>query len=721
MKRKFILYPAVALALMTSASLSSCVDTDEPDSIADLRAAVSTEIKANADLLEAKAAVENAYVAKVNADAKYQELLNAYQEYVNAEKAAEAAANIALSKQNEAKTDAETASLVEAAKLDAEAKAVKAKQDLESAQEKYQENVEQLKTALLKAQLAERVAIAKINAEGLDDLQKAAKDWDKAVKDVKTEEDNLAKLYSDAIFATNKEDLENEVTKQKKAVRQAEDALATVNREFAEKKSDAFATLWKDYQVKVDGVEAQVDSLTGVLTKLQQELVPLTKAKSDAVDAFNKKTAPAKAAPGNFSSTVVDTKDVANYGVKVENTELKALVEGENLEYKTHDKAGDGAVEVTGKFEYKDGKFVPNTKILLKDIADVIKPLKAAFQKYQDDKLGQNSRTFKAVKEKFEGKLNDKLSALGSDNTKGKRKDWTSWMSKYNTAVSGNKKADYETAVAELQTLAVELFGVYADGSKTINGVKGDWTQFVSASFSDNIVDLLIKRGYGKTEADILGTEGTSLGLYGEWKYWDSANKNGNVLKAVLSDAEDAVKECDKVIKAYNDKLTELTNTANGIEKSDAVKAEREKKEAAEAAEKAKNDEIKAVNDKLTPLSTEKANNEAMANYYKGIVEKMSDKLKTGTDDVLDAYSYETLRAYAVADKEYDLAVAQRKLAEAEDNLKAYEDGTFVDTDKSKAKAKIEAQEKKVEDAKTAEAEAKAEYDKLKAYYGYSK
>jgi len=723
MKRKFILYPAVALALMTSASLSSCVDTDEPESLENLRNAVAQEVQANATLLNAKADVEKAYVAVVNANAKAAELQNAYQEYVNAAKAASSAAEIANSKKEEAQTDAETASLVEKAKLDAEAKAVKAKQDLEDAQEAYQANVKKLEVDLLEAQLKYKVQLAQDNAEGLTDLREALTKWNKAQKAVVEAEEELADVYVKAAKNKERYELENEVAKKTKALQEKEDALKKITDDFATYGTEAFAKLWKDYQAKVDGAQAKSDSLTGVVTRLGEDLKLLTKAETEAKTALDAKTKPisdaldkavtdAQNAVTGLENTIKKAADVA---VACSNTVLADLVSTEDLTYKTHDKDGN---EVSGQFDLKNGKFVASTDVRANDAAAVAKNIKAAFDKYSADQLLQNRKMYEAVAEKIKSELNERLNDLGKDDKSGERKTWVEYTKAYNTAVSKNDKSAFETAEANLLGQALVVFGEYADDTKTFTvgekTVKGNAGYFVGVALTDDIPALLVKAGLAESVEKI---EWNRLGVYGAWKKLAISLGDGGTnayMRTIMADATTASAAVQAIVdtytnakKAADDKLTAAKNAKNStkVEESESVKAEKEAYDKAKAAREDKDKEIKKVNAELAPIADQKAYDKVMADYYGELVSKAGATITS-------AAAYDTYMKFATDEAEYAVTKAKAELAKAEQDLANYDAGKYA------AEADIEAAENKVKAKVEAEAEAKAEYEKLKGYYG---
>jgi DNA repair exonuclease SbcCD ATPase subunit len=634
--------------------------------------------------------------------------------------------------------EAVKAQKLDSAKLVYDAAIQGAKKTLETKTEEYLAEVENMKTALLKAQLTNQVAIAKLkdNTVGLEALSTKYKAWTDAQDDVV---DKLADVQKKQLeFLDNKDRATDSITKvgaieeAKKALEQAKDNLEHTKTTLANSGSDGFAALWKEYQEKVDGVDAKTKQLNGELTKLQEDLKLLSKAETAAKEALDAKTEPitkaldkavtdAQNAVTGLENTI---KKAAEVAVACGNTVLSGLVATEDLSYKTHDKDGN---EVEGKFELKEGKFVASTDVRANDAAAVAKNIKAAFDKYAADQLLQNKKNYEAVKDKINSLLNDNLTTLGANDTKGLRKEWADYTKAYNNAVAKNDKAAFATAEANLQAKAIEIFGDYADETKTFTvgdkTVKGGFGYFVGVSISsdNSILDLLVKAGLAKSAQDI---EWNRFGAYGAWKQLDVAfgskdeklNIGGDnaYMRTIMEDAATASKAVQAFVdtytnakKAADDKLTAAKNAKNStkVEESDAVKTEKAAYDAAKKAREDKDNEIKAANKELTPIADQKAYDDVMAKYYKGLLDAVS-----ATTTSADAY--DTYMEFATSEQQYNVTKAQAELEKAKKDLANYDEGKYA------AEADIEAAEKALKKAIEDEAEAKAEYEKLKGYYG---
>jgi hypothetical protein len=714
MKRKFILYPAVALALMTSASLSSCVDTDEPDSLENLRNAVAQEIQANAGLLNAKANVESAYVAVVNATAKKAEADAAEKEYQNIATKAQAELDAQIAQIQMEKNEAVKAQKLDSAKLVYDAAIQDAKKELEKATEGYLAEIEKQKTALLTAQLENQVAIAKLkdNTVGLKDLAEKYTAWEKAQDAVV---DDLA-AYEKAklkYFTTNKSRATDSITKvgdietAQKALEVAKDNLEAAEAKFANDGIDAFAKLWKEYQAKVDGVKAKEDSLKALQTLLTEEKTRLEKAKNDAQTALNNKTAGDKNAPNAVKTAMVDC---SQYPIACTNTVLQDLIKDQDLTFKTHDKDGN---EIEGTFELNEAKtaFVAkittagkDQKVLASDVAAIIGKIKSAFEKVSANVLLQNSETYKALKQKNESNLKDAQDDLGTSDSKAARQELAAAKKDFDKAKDA---ADVASADADFAAAAKKIFGTYADPTadnvigqdKDGNDIKkkGDYTQFYGIDFDKDIVKMLETAGYGKIDLD-------NLGLYGKWKKASEADVTALANK-VKTDADGGAKAAQALVDTYNSTLAAANDKAAKAESSDAAKAEKAAFDAAKAAFDAKDKELTAVTNELAPISDQTALNQKMADTYGAYVKALDDKLTTD--------SYDTYRQFALSTLETEVKKAEATVAEKERALKDFLEGT----DEEKAKDLIAAQEK-YEASVKAEAKAKAEYEKELAYYG---
>ena len=273
MKKKRILFHALALVatLGAATSLSSCVETDEPESITQLRQAKAEEVKAEAEKTQAEATkeaaeakVKEAQAASETAKAKEQELLNALQELQNAKEQAQ----------------------YEADKATAE---VNTKLQLEQLNQQYEMSVAQKKQELAKLELTTNVELAKLQTNGVnDELKVALNNWTRKQKDVA----DAQKELSDAIAKSSKEedfqadiDTKQSILKQKQ--KNKEDFEETV-------KSNDYATI----AAKYEEYKEQENSANTKRSLIQIEMNTLCSAYENICNSIDDGTA---YAPGNCS------------------------------------------------------------------------------------------------------------------------------------------------------------------------------------------------------------------------------------------------------------------------------------------------------------------------------------------------------------------------------------------------------------------------------------
>jgi hypothetical protein len=743
MKRKFILYPAVALALMTSASLSSCVDTDEPESLENLRNAVAQEVQANAGLLNAKAAVENAYVAVVNADARKAEALAAREEYKNVE---EKAKNEKLAAEHQYAIDtlaATSAQYIEAAKQLAEKELTDAKAKLEKAKSDYEKAIKDANVAIEKAHIELKRDLAKLAAEGsfaegadgelytkLDAIAKAEKKVAKAEK-------ALADYIADDCFkASDRQTLKAELDAKEVLLNKAKADLEFLNSTFESKKYDAFAELWQKYEAEVLAGQGKNDSITIAKAQIARELEPLSTAEANAEKAW--KGSDDNSAVSKFKKKVNDAlNDDAAWNpahtvtVKISNIVVAGQLAASYGAFKKEGNDADG-------YQYKATGFAQKN-----NIKDVLKDLKSKLESISKDKLGQNAEIvdylYATISDEYKTVRNQ---YVGSDGKSGDLKAWKDAVTNYNKADTRKDAAKLASALETLKEKAQTLFGKYADGV--------DWQKFTSSDIEGHIEEYLALNGaikvtrkndkgvdevvtvtdYKQVTKDEWKTIYPNMGSYGAWKVKYDAMDAAK--QTVMSDAATDLANLNSVMEAFAAKTDLLNNSilAWNIENADNfqadlqkngyndaanaagdVKKAREAYKAAQAAAQAVKDKQTAANNSAKAFEDAYKESQARAEeYYKKAKALNATKL----NDQERADLYEVYKAEAIVDKENAIASAQIEFDDKKKELDAFDAGEIDKFHKDQIKVKSEAVDTAKEELET----AKAEYDRYKSYYG---
>jgi hypothetical protein len=700
MKRKFILYPAVALALMTSASLSSCVDTDEPESLEALRNAKAEEVRANAGLINAKTAVENAYVAKVNADARYREAEAAYKEYEALIKKQEQELDAIKKKIEGDVNNAIAQQEIDKAKADWDKLIADAKASYEAANALYQKAIEDAKVTIQEAQLSDKVKLAQNAKEGVNqDLTTAYDKYvdalDKANKKLEEIQNFFAKKVSDGTF--KRSTLEKDVITKKFALDKAIADTVNFAKAMSEKGIDAFGALYVEYQDKVNAVEAEKNKLNAKNKELQDvidlDLQPAqnktAQALTDAEKAYNdKKTA---------LNEDYDKKIKALKEGKVEAGKLTFACSNTKLVNELIDASKIGDFKVTDK---KDG-YVNTAEIEGQKSEDAVKKLRETVNAVYVDLLNDYARKIQAMKDKAAIGLATATKEMNTSKT-----NWSNAVDKYRAKVTD------DGLEADLIEKAKDLFGEYADNTK---GGNWKWFSNKSAFTTDGATmkDLLKKAG-------VTNPEWGKMGKYGAYQ---SALEGSNteMIDNVLDDAKKLLDAIDGKVNEYKNALKALEDGKKGIEGTDEMKKLAEAKtaaktadDAAKAAVKAQKDKIQAeVTDELNKITNQETKNKNLATLYYGWANQLSSIVE-GTEDMTNqqkTYLFNIYVGYAKEKLANNVAVAQDEYNLKKQDLDAFDAGTY-DPDKALEglNTEYETLQKKADDAKRT-------YDNLVEYY----
>lgn len=699
MKRKFILYPAVALALMASASLSSCVDTDEPESLEALRNAKAEEVRANAGLINAKTAVENAYVAVVNANARQAEAEAAKKEY-EALCSKQFQELDAIKKKIEGDVENATAQQqIDEAKAKWDAKIADAKASYEDANAKYLKAIEDAKLTVQEAQIKVKRDMARNAAEGLNtELTEAADTYADKLEALTKAQEKLANCFKDNYEKYGKlPELEGTLNTKKFALDKAIADTVNFAKNMAEKGVDGFGALYVEYQNKVNAVEAEKNKLTAKKQELQDvidlDLQPAQNKTAEALAAAEKAYNDKKTALNeDFDKKIKALKEG-----KVEAGKLTFACANTKLVNELIDASKIGDFKVTDK---KDG-YVNTAEIEGQKSEETVKKLRETVNAVYVDLLDDYARKIDAMKQKAQA------------NKAGKEKEMNTAKTAWQTAVDKYRaKTTDDGLESTLIEKAVELFGEYADNAK---GGNWKWFSNKSAFTSDGAAmkDLLKKAGVENPSWD-------KMGKYGEYqKAVEGANTE--MIDNVLDDAKKLLDAIDGKVNEYKNALKALEDGKKGIEGTDemkkladAKKAAKDADDAAKAAVKAQNDKIKAeVTDELNKITNQETKDKNLANLYYGWANQLSSIVE-GTDDMTNqkkTYLFDIFVANAKAKLANNVAAAQDEYDEAAKDVADYKAGTY-DPDK-----KVKDLQEKVDAAQKEADKAKRYYDYLVEYY----
>jgi len=704
MKRKFILYPAVALALMASASLSSCVDTDEPESLEALRNAKAEEVRANAGLINAKTAVENAYVAVVNANAAQQEAEARRLAAVAAEAEYNAAVTKATTELAIAKTQAASEAEIATAKLEAEITLNQKKTAWEEEVYKYKDAVAKWQNEINKIEATYKKDFADWQYENndLQELRTALR----TLKDAQADLADANLALADAMADNNPED---DVADAQRVY-----DLAVSNKEAAEAMFSSLdiAKITEEYnalKAKKDNVEWTKKEYDLKLAKLKNEKTdlesPLGDGTSDGlIKTFNdKNTALTNAKNANSGKEAAYKNSTTGLEVACSNTVLQAAIGNEVGAFKTYEKGEDGKWKsdksLNGIFKYdeKNKKYVAvlasdKTKAIQvrqDDVESATAELRKLFNAFTT-KTTQNPKDYDVAVAKLTGAASHQLNdVIGKDNKSLLRGEWYTQVTNFNNAKSKNKADLYDET--QLKAAIQALFGT-----------DYDWKIFTTSdAFND--VEQWIKDS-GKD------VDYSKLGEYGKWKKLVQTQNNLSSETEFTSDASKAVGDIDKYKKDYDKTVEEKHKEDANVNNVDAVKKAQQEfdeakkaKEDQEAKVKAKADEIAAVTKEQKAVATDSLN------AYNNILTALEAFSVEYGEVTVTAKNFEKTKNEALEKLNKDVDEAAEKLAEKKEDLEKYKAGRF---DKGTA---IRNAQEAVRDAERAVEDAQADYDRINA------
>jgi hypothetical protein len=761
---------------MTSASLSSCVDTDEPDSLENLRNAVAQEVQANATLLNAKADVEKAYIAVVNAQAKQEEAKAAAAEYENVATKANAECRAQVDQIKMEENEATKAQKIEAAKLAAEKATNDAKANLEAAVAAYKAAIETAKTTVrnaefetMKAELQNKVNIAKLNAEGLSqkkvledgtvveggdgELLDKLKAVTKAQKGLLEAQEDLATYLADDCFEdADRQELKSTLDEKEAALSVAKAGLEFYKNSFETKGYEAFADLWKKYEADVLSAQYKADSIKIAIDQLTRELAPLNEAKTTAENKWS--GSDAESAVSKFKKKIQDALDENaawipshTVTVKISNIMVAAQCAEEygkgDVKFKKEGNATDG-------YQFKAVGYAQKNDIT-KDLED----LQTKLDNISKDKLAQNSEIVDYLRATVSDDYKTAETAyMGADKKSGALKTWRDAITEYNKADVRKDAGKFGTALTNLETAAQALFGSYAAGI--------DWQKFTSTDVEGHVEEYLWLNGaltkdgkLVKVNGDAVTVDGNEvgkvadykaittaawaelykdMGVYGTWKA--EKDKMEAAKQSMMSDAATDLEALKKVIADFKAKTDLLNNSTSwqtdggknadnfkaDLEKNgyndaakaaDDVKTAREAFKTAEAAAKVVADKLQAAKNESAAFLAQDAENQARAKEYHEKLKALStDNVNLSDQERYDLY--EVYKADALLEKENAVTKATIERDDAKATLDAFDKGELDEKHKADIEKKTKAVKKAEDDLK----EAQEEYDRIKSYYG---
>ena len=315
MRKKWTYAAIFGMMLGMAPVFTGCIDTDEPAGLEDLRVAKSellkakaaveaarvAEVQAQAALLQAQAKVEEANAVKVQAEAEKIKaeaaIAQAKADYINAKtEQAKAEAQAVIDENNRIQAEWEA----EAAVRQAEAEAAIKQAQLATAEAlaKYQTVVAALqdtKNKALQPYIAKLNKATKAYYEALDDLRQAQRDYNNQSAVVEENEASKELLTRD---------LEREVMLKEKALAGADAALARATEELNEAKA---------LQEKGEPSElaAKYDKVNEEIKAMQKEIADLSvQAAEKAVEIFNTQVIPWRALDRELSELRNEAQEI---------------------------------------------------------------------------------------------------------------------------------------------------------------------------------------------------------------------------------------------------------------------------------------------------------------------------------------------------------------------------------------------------------------------------
>ena len=663
----------LALAAGMSTSFVSCVDTEEPDSIVTLRDAKAKEILQEAEVQAAIAALKNAEAeyklaekAKLAAEADYKKWEAAIKEQEAIVKKAEATRDAAAAT---AETDAKT----EEAKLKAEAAVADAKAALEQSNEAYQEAI-----VIYKKKLAQ----FKVEGEN-NELKKLLDDWELAQKNLVDAQNDLA----DAVAGYDAINLVKLINDKQLAY-----DLAVANKTKFEnlvklKDYKAFADEWKQLDDEITKNKLKENQLTEEIKKLDLAITDLTTEKTNMENEFSKPLTDYK------DELVIPTYEISNQ------TLVDLLVKDEK-DYLESNPGGSYFGDYV--LVAKDKKFVPKAAYKRSEIASKTAAIRTAIQAYAND-LDYAKNNAQNIVDKLTSEAATLKTEIETAET-GEKAVWTKAITALaSTETTKDNVADRKT---DIQIASKALFGQYLEDGE---GGKEEFYAYNASFYTDYEAQLIEK--YGKTLTEKYLQHST--GKFFAWKRAQKALDDDaqvlsiyTVANGLVSAQENKLGTINAEIKAYNDKVAELT-VAEAVAKTTD---EKYLKVVADIAEK--NATKTAKSTEKTAIATPNANCETLKTLISPFIDATEITGQTGY--AIANYDEYYTRAVATLDEkiatakfDLDQAIAYKTAYEAKDYAKVKE------TQAATLKAKAEAVKTKQEAAD----KAQKAYEYQKAFY----
>jgi hypothetical protein len=699
MKNRNIPYYMAVLALAAGMSTSfvSCVDTEEPETVEQLRKEAIAKIQADTKLQNALADVQAALKAKTDAEAKKIEAEAAYKDAETRAKDAEAEKQEIQNKidSNQDVIDAKVAAAVQeklkTAELDRKA-AIENKKNADK------------EAALAEAKLADEIAKAKAELVSSDygkgqytDIETAYNKYLDAVEEYgKAQDEYVAKVTAEKKdLAKLTQDVANKTT----ALRNAEEAKAKVEAVYNT----------EDYKAW----EKEYNEAKEALAKAETAKKTLEKAKAVADADVEKRKGEVKADLNAYKAA----KQQYVYGESDGATEnLQTVVE--------FPKDGE---QITVKVDKEDKQVTPSAKWLDKKVKVFLGDDVQIKNEYASQVLTNVAKTLEDKYDKTDLQIKAEEAAYNAD-----MKDFTEDETSLTQLVLGTQKTDETDEEKRIGRKAWYTKKYNAakgkeDGSTEVTDYKAAASNFLGAV--DGKIDGVALNGWIPSDEEVLA-DPDKWGTYGNYlktkkelaedKAKLDALKNGvQLYRTLTAAAKKAGDNIDSAQAVYDDKISTDADLLAFQKTVDETDAKVEDKEAEITKYKAITKAIKEAlgvgknkiekDDLSKPIFDEYGNpvldDEGNQTYEKMFVE--GDDLA-----IAENISLADVKAEVLAGLQKAIDDAQADLDAAEEDVKEYKAGNR-DSNAAVTRAKSKADEKKM-----AMDDAKAKLDAVKAAYG---
>lgn len=650
MKNRNIPYYAAALLMAAglSTSMVSCVDTDEPESIALLRQAKANEVNAKASLINAQASqvLSNIDLEKATRaitdqglvlENKKAEIENAKNELTNAKTKLENALKAAKDSIELDSLKAQKLWKEKIAVANAEAQYEAANAALEKAKTKALVDIEGAKNDLLKKQKEIAVELAKINKWGLkDELKDAAQ----ALADSTADEAKKLKALQNAVknFLTNREDIEDELD-------DANEIVETLKANKADFEAAIAQNDLADWLKKYWELQDIIDKNEPTQHNLEYQI----EQKNDELNAVYD-----EAWKTNLSELAITQYDEK---IEIGSEELESLLD---VDATSNLKIEDGKLqykkdEITLTYAYKDESSTPDSLIAKDELKDDYKILSGQLTTIISD-LKQNIEKVDFDANKF-GKTATDAAKEALDPKKGTEyKAWEAAKTAYNKA---DDKTYTGAAYVDLAKACNDFFGYTADPSDPDD--EDEYLDFIintSLPTYDEVVKLF---GGDTDEADNF------------YYYCGSVFADANYVLATNAE-----------LNKYELSLEAAQKLKKTLDECDFGDAELEEAEAAdealwtEDAQKIK-DEIDALQDQLDKLTPTVQNAQDLQKTILGFAIKANLAFMNDNGTPEDDDDYVDFADYTFDGGTADPDVTDKKFKEAYDfTVKTYQEDIEV-------------------------------------------